>query len=288
MTSRTLSATGLDLLAAAATARSTLPVAGTAQRTAGSAPLLVQTPFNPAACLSQKAVKKVLDLNFVEMAELSNLDDEIQSNSSRPPAQRPPVTDVSLWIERYSLMMAILATCFPHKAPELFAYQATVVRAERNYKGKRWVTYDRQNCREALACRSVTDSRLYNEAFTGRAKAITRCSVCLADDHTASLCPRNTNRPLFGWQPETHYWPPPRLQGPPTSRPLAYQGLTSQEACRRFNGGRCNRQRCKYSHYCSGCGEGGGAHASIRCPAKGTAGHSRSPTGPLPAANRQF
>lgn len=139
---------------------------------------------------------------------------------------RPPVTDVSLWIERYSLTMAILDTCFPHKVPELFAYQAMVIRVERNYKGKCWVAYDRQYRREALA-RSVTDSRLYNEAFTGRAKAITRCSVCLADDHMSSLCPQNTNRLLFGLLPETHYWPPPRLQGPPTSRPLTYQGLTS-------------------------------------------------------------
>ena len=41
-------------------------------------------------------------------------------------------------------MAAVLATRFPEKAPELFAYQATIVRAERNYEGKRLVSYDRQ------------------------------------------------------------------------------------------------------------------------------------------------
>jgi hypothetical protein len=48
-------------------------------------------------------------------------------------------------------MAAVLATRFPSKAPELFAYQATITRAERNYEGKRWVAYDRHYRREALA-----------------------------------------------------------------------------------------------------------------------------------------
>jgi len=61
----------------------------------------------------------------------------------------------------------VLATRFPEKAPELFAYQATIVQAERNYDGKRWVSHDHQFRREDLARKdlnwSVTDSRLYNE-----------------------------------------------------------------------------------------------------------------------------
>ena len=72
----------------------------------------------------------------------------------------------------------MLATRFPEKAPELFAYQATIIWVERNYEGKRWVLYDRQFRREALARKdlnwSVTDSRLYNEAFTGRLAHIWR------------------------------------------------------------------------------------------------------------------
>ena len=48
-------------------------------------------------------------------------------------------------------LAAILVTCFPEKAPELWAYQTTILRAARNYEGTAWVTYDRQFCREALA-----------------------------------------------------------------------------------------------------------------------------------------
>ena len=61
-------------------------------------------------------------------------------------------------------------------SPKLWAYQATIILAERNYEGKWWVTYDRQYRRQSLARKdlnwSVTDPCLYNEAFTGRALSL--------------------------------------------------------------------------------------------------------------------
>ena len=95
-------------------------------------------------------------------------------------------------------MAALLATRFPHKAPELFGYLAMIVRAERNYEVERWVAYDRQFRRKALARKdlnwSALDPRLFSEAFTGRAKSIPRCSLCLPDDHLAQACPQNPDR----------------------------------------------------------------------------------------------
>ena len=124
----------------------------------------------------------------------------------RPPAPVwLPVTNISQWVERFSVMAAILCTRFPHKAPELLTYQAAIVRAECNYEGTQWVSYDCRYCREALARKdlnwSVLDPRLYSEAFTGRAKNIQRCSFCLQDDHKKNTCPRNPHRPLLGWLP---------------------------------------------------------------------------------------
>ena len=89
---------------------------------------------------------------------------------------------------------------------------------ERNYE---WVAYDRQYRREALARKdlnwSVTDPRLYNEAFTGRARSIARCNYCLQDDHNEPQCPRNPNRPMFGWFPDPSLWPAqPAGASPPT------------------------------------------------------------------------
>ena len=41
-----------------------------------------------------------------------------------PPPAILPITDISVWVERYSLMVATIAVRFPEKALELFAYQA--------------------------------------------------------------------------------------------------------------------------------------------------------------------
>ena len=116
------------------------------------------------------------------MSEITIDEDPTQTPGRLLSPPRPPIDDISIWIERYSLMAAILATRFLDKAPELFAYQVTIMRADRNYEGKRWVKYDRQFRREALSYKdlnwSVTNSRLYNKTFTGRARAILRCLYC--------------------------------------------------------------------------------------------------------------
>ena len=201
-----------------------------------------------------------------------------------PPPARLPITEISQWVERFSVMAATLATRFPEKAPELFAYQASIVRAERNYEPGRWVSYDRQFRREALARNdlnwSVTDPRLYSEAFTGRAKTIPRCQFCLQDDHSGQYCPRNPDRPWLNWLSDV---PPPHTPQPaglppaagpsPRQRPLA-------ELCRRFNEGRCRYARCRYTHSCRDCG---GPHPVVSCPQARTAtpGRSRSPARPV-------
>ena len=154
-------------------------------------------PFNPAASLPAKLVKRILDLEFVEMSDIT-MDVELPQTLGHPTTLgRLPVTDISIWVEKFSVLAAILVTRFPEKAAELFAYQAYIVRAERNYEGIRW---DVQYRREALARKdlnwSMPDSHLYNEAFTGRAKAIARCTYCLQEDHITQACPRNPNRPM--------------------------------------------------------------------------------------------
>ena len=140
-----------------------------------------------------------------------------------PPPARLPTTDISQWVERFSLMAATLVTRFPEKAPELFAYQAQIIWAERNYEPGRWVSYNCQFQREALARKdlnwSVTDTRLYSEAFTGRAQAIPRCSFCLQDDHTGPYCPKNPDRPWLGWLQEATPSQYPQLSGLATGSP---------------------------------------------------------------------
>ena len=271
---------GLELLAAAVTENTGNYTAGTTTALLLSRP----GPFNPAASLSPKVAKRILDLEFVEMLEVT-VDDIAALVPGRPtPPARLHITDISQWIERYFLMAAVLCSKFPDKA-ELFAYQAIIVRAERNYEGKRWVAYDRQYRWEALARKdlnwSATDPRLYSEAFTGRARSIARCNYCLQDDHTAAQCPRNPNPPVFGWFPNPIPWPT-RLIGSGLPNPDHVQDA---QICRRFNEGRCQSSRCRYRHLCTWCR---GDHPLISCPRQAGAGRSRCPVRPAGRAPPLF
>lgn len=220
------------------------------------------------------------------MSEVT-IDDVIPQVPGRPPPPaRLPIMDISQWVERYSLMAAVLCSKFPDKAPELFAYQASIVRADRNYEGKRWVAYDRQYRRQALAKRdlnwSVTDPRLYNEAFTGRARPIARCTYCLQDDHMAQQCPRNPHRPIFGWFPDPSAWPT-HPQGTGQGQ-LPPGRNSSNEVCRRFNEGRCRYARCRFRHICSECGA---PHPLVSCPRHPARPQQRSRSPQAPTGRNQ-
>ncbi len=205
------------------------------------------------------------------MNEVTSDDPHPLSSAGRPPPPRPPISDISVWIEKFSTMAALLAQRFPEKAPELFAYQALIVRSERNYRGRQWVSYDRAFRREALASNdlnwSVPNQRLYQEAFTGRARDIPRCDYCLGDDHGSETCLTNPNRASY---------PQPHWAGP-TATPTSRGGRRpspSQELCIRFNKGQCRLQgsKCRYTHACRECQ---GGHPALHCPR--AHGRSRSP-----------
>ena len=104
-----------------------------------------------------------------------------------------PVSDILVWIECYSLMVAVLAEKYPSKAPQLWAYLKPIVHAARNFQGTAWAAYDRLYRRQALAQHSLDcaqeDSSLYNKAFVRQAEAISRCQHCLCNNHATNVCP---------------------------------------------------------------------------------------------------
>ena len=61
----------------------------------------------------------------------------------------------------------------------------------RNFDSAAWASYDMAFRRQAANWGSLdwgfVDTALYNEAFTGRARTITRCSFCLSDTHSSGL-----------------------------------------------------------------------------------------------------
>ena len=129
------------------------------------------------------------------------------------------------------------------------------------------MAYDRQFRREMLARKdlnwSVSNARLYNEAFTGRATSIPQCPHCLGDDQTGATCPFNPSPIVVGWLQDNRPFLPssttvtPFLQGQPCA------GTSRAETCRNFNDNRCRFPRCRYQHACSFCR---GPHPVVACP----------------------
>lgn len=165
-------------------------------------------PYNPAASLSPRIVKKILALEFVEMDELRGdiwSDDSPMADPQANPRRstKPPVNTIRTWLECFGRMAAVLTARYPEKAPELWAYQSTIVKSAHNYEGANWVAYDRQYRRDMLARKdlnwSTPNVRLYNEAFTGRARTIPSYPHCLSEDHGSANCPHNPNPPILGW-----------------------------------------------------------------------------------------
>ena len=278
------SVAGLDILAAAALSHTGTQamqpiVAAPLSGPQGQPPAVVAAqlhapgPYNPAAALPPKVVKKILALEFVEMSELRAdvwPEDPTPADTASTPRRpgRPPVITIKTWMECFARLAAVLVTRFPEKGPELWAYQSTILNAAHSYEGATWVAYDRQFRRELLARNdlnwSVPNSRLYNEAFTGRARNMPRCQHCLSEDHGSTGCPQHPSPMLVGWfhPPVT---PPqsPGLGGATPTPPPTSTKSAGAEVCRNFNAGRCRYSRCRFAHLCSDCG---GPHPALSCP----------------------
>ena len=134
------SATALDVLANAALSHGGMqgpqPPAGTSRAVLladdAAAQLHTPGPFNPAAALPPKVVRKILAQEFVEMSELradvwpeDPTPADTQNTSRR--AGRPPVISIKTWLECFARLAAVLVSRFPEKGPELWAYQSTIL-----------------------------------------------------------------------------------------------------------------------------------------------------------------
>ena len=215
-----------------------------------------------------RLVKKILALEFIDMWELLPESWRLESTESGCCNPRRPrrglVTSFPLWVECYASLVAILAARYPEKTPHFMAYLRTITRASRNFDGTAWASYDMAYRRQAANQRSldwgIIDSALYNEAFTGRARLISRCRFCLADSHDSREC-------SFGLEERS----------PPARAPYTYthRDQKSVQICQLFNkpgGNACRYKHCRYAHLCSKCRRG--PHPAAECSAR----YGRSPS----------
>ena len=183
-----------------------------------------------------------------------NIQEEERGCCSRRTTRRGPVTDILVWLECFAALVAVLSTKYPDKVTHFMTYQRTILKAQRCFVGDGWVTYDSTYRRASAASKSLDwgliDFSLYNETFTGRARAIVRCRYCLSEHHDSKECadaPVDDNRPLSDKD---------RSNG---------HGRRSQEICRLYNDQQKNKCRfypCKFAHRCASCN---GAHPLSMC-----------------------
>ena len=109
----------------------------------------------PGATVSPKVAEKILKGQFVDMTELLPdswrwEDASVQLPSHCPP-DRPPVTEITVWVEYFALMASVVISRFPEKAQHMFQYLRTIVCASRNFEGTAWVSYDAAFRRQSTA-----------------------------------------------------------------------------------------------------------------------------------------
>lgn len=208
-----------------------------------------------------KLIKKILAKEYVDMYELLPETWQLEAEGSCCHSKRPRrsliVTDISIWTECFATMAAILASAFPEKAPQFFAYLRTITKASRTFEGSAWASYDMTYRRQAANRGSldwgIVDAALYNEAFAGRAKLMSRCRYCLADTHPSQEC---LHAPVGSETYSGAGSMTESRQGRGSLRPPGPIARTSVEICRLFNspgGSRCRFQQCRYAHVCSRC-----------------------------------
>ena len=185
---------------------------------------------------------KILELEYVEMADLFpeswRLHKEEQSRCChqvrRTVVWKGTVTDILLWIECYSSLVAVLRTKYPTAIAELMA--KTIIKASKSFVGEDWVTYDTCYRRKAAAIKSLkwseVDFNLFNETFAD----LLRCKYC-SSEHSSNECMYAPELP-----------PPGRTTSP------SVKGKTT--ACLLFSsksGNKCHYRFCKFEHKCLRC-----------------------------------
>ena len=166
------------------------------------------------------------------------------------------------------------ASKYPEQAPQLFAYNKTIVKASQTFENPAWVSYDIQFRRKAALTGSFAwgtiDTALYNETFTGRARVRPHCRLCYSEAHSERACPlvstvttpnnhnntnTNNNTGYSGHGNRTQQASLRYGSRPPTHRAV--------ELCGLFNKGECRFRDCKYAHICSMYRQG--PHPAARC-----------------------
>ena len=233
--------------------------------------------------ISGKLIKRIEQGHFIEMAELlpeslgQTATDDDQPAAPKP--KRRPVSDIVEWLQCFETYIAIVSRKQPTRVIDLLGYQNLIIQAYQEYRGDRWLGYDRRFRLQAAATPSIrwaiADSTLWNIAFSGRA-GVSRCSHCFSLSHQSGDCESlpstHGEGMLYKYQPlrtsqygeRTSY----NNKLPPTHPPRIVQPV-----CYSFNENPkpgCKHPNCRFDHSCYWCRHdpkiSNKRHKAIYCP----------------------
>lgn len=222
-----------------------------------------------------KLAERIRKWEFVEMFELLpellvDLKTE-ESRDSQPSRgrSRKRVQDINVWLQCFAVFVGVVAKSAPDAVPGMMGYMTRIIKASQEYDGTAWVAYDTAFRRQAAATGlkdwGKIDSSLYTVCFTGKARRVQRCDVCLSAAHRTSDCVAlgEEDQDMAGRFKAVES---ALLALSSPQRGMLARTSRSQELCRLFNEKRCNFRNCKYRHACRWCG---GHHAGCDCSTRG-------------------
>ena len=236
-------------------------------------PLMLASSLPPVPA---KLVKRIRDLEFIEMRELLPdniaLSEHMEALPSHSTRERVPhqweIGSLLTWISFFATYVAVVSELHPERVPDMLMYLRLIVRESQKFNGMGWLTYDsvfRQNNAGETAKWNVLDPSLHTAHIVQGGLKVIPCRICNGVDHTPDEC---AVAPLV----------------PVVKRPRTVRDRGDSEACTAilpsqariclsWNKGKCKFPgSCYYRHVCLSCG---GGHRQRDCEA----GH-QGPHGP--------
>ena len=192
-----------------------------------------------------KLVSKILSHKFVEMDELlpERLDDRVLDTTSfkiegstivpvaKPSRVKNSPLDILDWVECFNSYTSIIATFHPHRARDLLAYMALIIRTAKRFGGKAWFHYDRAFRREAEVNNLQDWSVMRTDLYNFHTSAIHR----VPDAQVVSTYRSNSSFNKIGSSSE------------------ATGNASSPQLCLSWNDGSCAspRANCRFRHACN-------------------------------------
>ncbi len=205
-----------------------------------------------------KLVKKIVRGEYIDMAEL--LKDNVEAERRRLSGEhrtgqrlgRREVSDFESWLQCFSAYTAVVCSKYPHKARELWAYQAFLITEHRKCGEQGWTLYDSAFRQQITSLETADFSRvkqsLYSTTFLAYGGRGQFCTRCLMADHTQKDCALQPLRdvPVVQLRDSTS-----RRDDTEQRRRRGHAMPSMMEA-----------PHCRFEHVCSACG---GDHKRLAC-----------------------